>query len=782
MSFDNIPIELRDYHQWVVWKYDETAEGKPTKPPYQAVNPNKLASVTDATQWASYDQAVTASSWANGIGFVVTADCPYTFIDLDESTDPVVIAKQKQIYETFQTYSEFSPSGNGLHLIVRGKVPHGRRYKKIEIYPSGRFMTVTGNVYQMARPIVDRQEMLTTLFEEMGQLVGGQPISHQGDAPQTVDDNAIYTMAMAAANGARFEALWNGRWSETIDARTGTPYASQSEADLALMNMLGFYSQNAEQMTRMFHTSGLGKREKAKRQDYLGWMISKAFDKLPPPIDLDLTSDKLRAQVTESVRAELVAKVQPALPMVAAGPYSVPPPGLVGRIANWCYIASPRPVPEIALAAAIAFMSGICARQYNVSSTGLNQYIALIGTTGVGKEAMASSIDRLMSVCMNQAPGIMEFRGPAEIASGQALVKYLEDKPCCFSIIGEFGYKLQLLSSDRANSADIMLKRILLDLYGKSGSTQAYYPMIYADASKNTGVLYAPAFTLLCEGTPKTFYANVNERMIEDGLLPRFTVIEYLGKRVPTNPNAFTVVPSPELIQEICDLVVTVGMIFAAKKVCNVEQTPEAKEFTHEFDLYCDAQINNSESEVTKQLWTRAYLKALKMAAIIAVGVDRLNPMITLDIARWAKGLILHEVKTFIERFDAGEMGSAAAIYGRNETAQVREIAKVAVKYLMTDYSELKAYKTDVDYHVNHIIPYSYLLQRCSRLSAFANDRLEVSITIKRSLQYLVDVGVIVLLNTRSPAWRAQWGTKGAAATLYFVADFDKLKEMAGKV
>ncbi|MGP2492595.1 hypothetical protein ACTDI4_13335 [Mesorhizobium sp. PUT5] len=114
MSFDKIPDELRQRVQWVVWQ--------PSKIPCCA-RTGKPASVTDPQTWSSFDEAVTAFQCGNGryagIGFVFTADDPYCGIDLDHSDDPVIVARQQKIFEEFNSYSEFSPSGKGLHIIIR---------------------------------------------------------------------------------------------------------------------------------------------------------------------------------------------------------------------------------------------------------------------------------------------------------------------------------------------------------------------------------------------------------------------------------------------------------------------------------------------------------------------------------------------------------------------------------------------------------------------------------------------------------------------------------------
>ncbi len=126
MSFDNIPAELKAYRQWILWRLEER-DGKPTKVPYQT-NGEK-ASVTNPSHWANFDNVIEVylRGLFDGIGFVLTKDDPYSFIDLDDTHgDATALERQRKVYREFNSYSELSPSGNGLHIIVKGSVAHGR--------------------------------------------------------------------------------------------------------------------------------------------------------------------------------------------------------------------------------------------------------------------------------------------------------------------------------------------------------------------------------------------------------------------------------------------------------------------------------------------------------------------------------------------------------------------------------------------------------------------------------------------------------------------------------
>lgn len=133
-------------------------------------------------------------------------------------------------------------------------------------------------------------------------------------------------------------------------------------------------------------------------------------------------------------------------------------PGLIGDIRDFILSAAPHPNADIALAGSIALMAGICGRCFNTyTGAGLNQYILLLASTGLGKEAAASGISKLLAAITPTVPAAGDFKGPALVSSA-GLIKWLDKKPSVVSVIGEFGYKLKAISSPRANPNDELLK------------------------------------------------------------------------------------------------------------------------------------------------------------------------------------------------------------------------------------------------------------------------------------------------------------------------------------
>lgn len=737
MSFDNIPEELKALRQWLVWRLEDIGAKRPTKVPYNAIT-GKLASVSEPSDWCDFNTAVARSSNYSGIGFVFSNNDSYSFIDLDDSSQgnnyQADFNRQLKIFKEFDSYSEVSPSGKGLHIIVKGNVPSGRRRSFIEIYSSLRYATFTGNVYHN-KPIVDCQDKLTQLWEQMG--TGVATTVYNGDAEEKSTDAEIVSAAGNAVNGDKFKILLEGKWQDI--------YPSQSEADFAFIDIVSFYTQNRKQIARIFKASPLGQRDKAKRSSYIESMILRSFDRMLPQIDFDGFKNALEAKVAE-VQSELPLGVKRDVEQIRKPTIAIPksennlslPPGLLGELAQFIYQAAPRPVPEIALAGAIGLMAGIVGRAYNVSGTGLNQYILVLAKTGRGKESAATGIDKLMNAIKMQVPTSKRFRGPGIINSGQALVKYLSNVSNCFvSVLGEFGITIERISNHNANPSDKMLYQMLLDLYNKSGYGQTYQPSIYSKKEDNIDITDSPALTILGESTHKLFYDALNEEMISAGLLPRFLIIEYNGIRVDLNENHTTVQPSMILVDRFASLVASCEQIMHSKKVINVAINKEAAEVLRGFDRTSTFKINSEPNDVIAELWNRAHMKAMRLAALVAVGINMWQPVITEQYADWAISLVQNDIKALSSKFEQGLIGTNSY-----EAKQIAEIIKAMKDYIVRDFAGVEKYlqgKTSHLMHTDKIVTYSYISKRLISLACYRLDKSGSTYAIKRALQVLLD-------------------------------------------
>lgn len=764
MSLENIPAELQALRQWVCWRLEFAPPMlKPTKPLYVAEAGRGKASVNEESSWRTFEQACSApmtcvepclptapvsETGYSGVGFVFVIGGLYTGIDLDDTHGDVeAYNRQLKIFQEFDSYTELSPSGKGIHIIVKGQVPQGRRRANIELYPHSRFFTMTGNVINNV-PIQERQELLTVLYEQMGGDVLEYMVKEELE--ELVTDNDLIATATAAQNGDKFLKLWEGDWHND--------YASQSEADIALYNIIAFYSKHRLQSRRLFRQSALGQRDKAARDAYLDYMFVKSFDNQLPPIDTEGFKVKLDEMFAKDAAARVIgsepgkaatnasAAAPPAIERPVTGTATLPsdsssvnseifPPGLIGQIAAFLYATAPRPVPQIALAGAIAYLAGIVGKGYNVSGTGLNQYILLLAQTGVGKDAIASGISKLNKAVMVNVPSIVDFIGPGEMVSSAGLIKWLEKKNCVLSIVGEFGKKMKEMAAPNASAHLTGLSRTLLQMYSKSGSAETFDAIAYSDMAKNTASLIAPSLSILGESVPESFYESLDESMISDGLLPRFMLFEYKGERSYFNKHSRDVLPPFQLVQSIADLTANCLQLQASRNVCKVQLTPEAEAKFDEFDRYTTDVINQAGGEIHRQLWNRAHLKAMKLAALQAVGENYLNPIVDIQQCLWATAIIVEQTNKLLAKYETGTVGQV----GGSEAKQIGEMIKVISTYMSNDFTRYEKYGGTYEMHKSGVVIEAHIQRRLMAMACFKNDRLGPTMALKRCIKTLLD-------------------------------------------
>ena len=248
---------MKALHHWVVWRYFYK-DRKWTKPPLR-VDSKGNASSTDQATWGDYETALAVyqSGSVDGIGIALTTDISIVGVDLDHSYNP----KSKSfepwataIINHFNSYTEASPSGTGVRIFLKGKLPVGGHKKgNIEIYSSGRYLTVTGRVlHNSVRTVAPRQAeidaFLAEHFPPEPKIEKGAGNAANGSGH--LSDHEIIEIGFRAKNGDKLRALLDGNYGE---------YPSQSEAELALCSLLAFYTKDESQIDRIYRGSRLAR-------------------------------------------------------------------------------------------------------------------------------------------------------------------------------------------------------------------------------------------------------------------------------------------------------------------------------------------------------------------------------------------------------------------------------------------------------------------------------------------------------------------------------------------
>lgn len=254
------PHEIMNIPNWCVWKYTEV-NGRMTKIPFNPLTGEKARS-NDSSTWVSFNIAKDAyiDQTVDGLGFFFEE--PYVGIDLDDVEDEIHRFKRgdhtdnivSEFHEAFKSYSEISPSGTGIHIIVRGNIPGERRRKgNVEIYEKGRFFTMTGHTLGKYYTVTSASKnTMQRIYDKY--LKPKTSTKYFDKTSQGIAHNLSESEVVAHINNSKqsdlFNTLMHGSWEGH--------YTSQSDADMAFANLLAFWcAKDFDQMDSLFRQSNL---------------------------------------------------------------------------------------------------------------------------------------------------------------------------------------------------------------------------------------------------------------------------------------------------------------------------------------------------------------------------------------------------------------------------------------------------------------------------------------------------------------------------------------------
>lgn len=239
---ENIPEELQQIQNWVLWRAEWNEKRKQfDKVPYQANGKDKADS-TNSHTWGPFKNIKEAylNGIGEGIGFVLSDNDPYCVIDIDglESVD-ILPALAQEI--TDLSYAELSPSGTGIHVWMKYKHNNDKLKNKntklgYEIYSSKRFITYTAEsindlsinegtkINAFIEKVFKREEQVQSFLTRRNENFGKAALS---------EDEIIRIACNNPKTGERFKSFLNGGWEQF--------YSSQSEADMSFCNDLAFW-------------------------------------------------------------------------------------------------------------------------------------------------------------------------------------------------------------------------------------------------------------------------------------------------------------------------------------------------------------------------------------------------------------------------------------------------------------------------------------------------------------------------------------------------------------
>lgn len=277
-DYRHVPETLKRLRQWVCYRVVERDNGKLGKIP---VDPQTLrdAKANDPSTWGTFEQAVTAAD-QNGLAGIGIEFANGVFgVDLDGviDSDGNLRSDAASIVATMDSYTEYSPSGTGLHILCMGSLPAGQRRKGfLEMYDTGRFFTVTGKTYGTPRALAERSAEaarvhalylsdVETRANASRSPVDGSSVNGGINPPPTdrkpteslsernrgiVSDDELLHKMFSSRRGDAIRRLWEGD--------TSANGGDHSAADLALVRDLAYWTNgDPARIDTLFRSSGL---------------------------------------------------------------------------------------------------------------------------------------------------------------------------------------------------------------------------------------------------------------------------------------------------------------------------------------------------------------------------------------------------------------------------------------------------------------------------------------------------------------------------------------------
>lgn len=259
------PQELKDLDRWCNWMY-VTIDGVEKKIPYDSKSEiTKVeAKANDESTWSDFETAKNRINMKMGAGLYFKE--PYVGIDLDDVEDEIKRHMAgdyednivSEFIHELDSYTEISPSGTGIHILIKGELPEGRRhYGNVEMYDGGRYFTVTFNSIGLDY-IRDDHDTKKIAKLHKKYMPAKKVKKRPQQTPESemgahgLSDTEVIKRASRSKQGEKIKTLLAGDWDKYEE------YPSQSEADMALANMLAFWTaRDREQMDRIIRGSGL---------------------------------------------------------------------------------------------------------------------------------------------------------------------------------------------------------------------------------------------------------------------------------------------------------------------------------------------------------------------------------------------------------------------------------------------------------------------------------------------------------------------------------------------
>lgn len=252
-GWGEIPSLLRERQQWIV-----TKNKKPKRPGFGWNQEENTMPFHRACK--------NAKRYAGKIAYVLQANDPYVIFDLDDvalEKGTKISQEALSVVERLDTYTEWSQSGNGLHLVCKGSQLPDRQVSglfsdigKMEVFDAGQYIILTGDRFGQYTTINNKRSVDDDHINQMHQLqkeyltaskarmkssgTGGssEDQSQSTSSTRVTPADIRRTIEEYARDGREYAQRTQRLWNSFGDV---SDYKSPSEADMAFIGDLTYW-------------------------------------------------------------------------------------------------------------------------------------------------------------------------------------------------------------------------------------------------------------------------------------------------------------------------------------------------------------------------------------------------------------------------------------------------------------------------------------------------------------------------------------------------------------
>jgi len=290
-------------------------------------------------------------------------------------------------------------------------------------------------------------------------------------------------------------------------------------------------------------------------------------------------------------------------------------PGLIGDIIKHNLATAHYPLPELALAGAIALMSSITGGKVEGLGCRSNLYVMGLAPSGGGKDH-SRKINR--KILLNAGHG--HICGPERIGSHAGVVSALADNWNTLFQIDEIGRLLATMHSAQMSPHLYNIASVLMQVY--SSADDIWQADAYGDRKKCKTLEY-PHCVVYGSSVPDGFWESLTKQNLSDGLIGRFLVFEeseYVDYQQPSDAE----IPGSiiDRAREWLDLKTHEGNLAGVSRheaahPRRLDVSEEASRRLHEHAIQI-SERRKQEDTVEAAIWSRHAEKTNKLALLFA--------------------------------------------------------------------------------------------------------------------------------------------------------------------